>query len=95
MPTAVDSFLTFINRYGTMVGIVLLAYLQTLFPSRDDFNRLVDKFETIEKQLTTITVVQQSVTQQQVKIVDIELRLRQLELDIVKLQTQIDVKPRQ
>lgn len=82
--------LDYIQKYGTLIGIVCIAYLQTLFPSKTDFSKLSDQFIMIEKKVTELNYLQMNMTQQQVKLADIEIRLRQLELEIVKVKTSID-----
>lgn len=79
-----------IQKYGTLIGIICIAYLQTLFPSKADFEKMSDKFNTIEKKVTELNYLQLNMTQQQVKIADIEIRLRQLELEIVKVKSSVD-----
>ena len=79
-----------IQKYGTLIGIICIAYLQTLFPSKADFEKMSDKFNTIEKKVTELNYLQLNMTQQQAKIPDIEIRLRQLELEIVKVKSSVD-----
>jgi len=79
-----------IQKYGTLIGIICIAYLQTLFPSKADFEKMSDKFNNIEKKVMELNYLQLNMTQQQVKLADIEIRLRQLELEIVKVKTSID-----
>ena len=86
------NLLDHIQKYGTLIGIICIAYLQTLFPSKADFEKMTDKFNTIEKKVTELNFLQVNMTQQQVKLADIEIRLRQLELEIVKVKTSIDNK---
>lgn len=89
MPAPVASIMHFIEKYGAILGIVCIAYLQTLFPSKTDFEKLSSKFNEIDKKISEISYLQQNITQQQVKLADIEVRLRQLELDIVKVKATI------
>lgn len=84
------NILDHIQKYGTLIGIICIAYLQTLFPSKADFEKMSDKFNTIEKKVTELNYLQLNMTQQQVKIADIEIRLRQLELEIVKVKSSVD-----
>ena len=57
---------------------------------RFDFEKMSDKFNTIEKKVTELNYLQLNMTQQQVKLADIEIRLRQLELEIVKIRASVD-----
>lgn len=84
------NLLDHIQKYGTLIGIICIAYLQTLFPSKSDFEKMSDKFNTIEKKVTELNYLQLNMTQQQVKLADIEIRLRQLELEIVKIRASVD-----
>ena len=88
------SLLDYIQKYGTLLGVICIAYLQTLFPSKADFEKMSDKFNTIEKKVTELNFLQINMTQQQVKLADIEIRLRQLELEIVKVRASVDNKPK-
>ena len=38
-----------ISRYGTFAGVGLIAYLQTMFPSREEFIELERKLQSIDK----------------------------------------------
>jgi hypothetical protein len=88
------NLLDHIQKYGTLIGIICIAYLQTLFPSKLDFEKMTDKFNVIEKKVTELNFLQLNLTQQQVKLADIEIRLRQLELEIVKVKASVDVAKR-
>ena len=86
------TFLDHIQKYGTLIGIICIAYLQTLFPSKADFEALNKKFNEIDKKITELSFVQLTINQQQVKLADVEIRLRQLELDIVKIKAEVNDK---
>lgn len=87
-----STFLDHIQKYGTLIGIICIAYLQTLFPSKSDFEALNKKFNEIDKKITELSFVQLTINQQQVKLADVEVRLRQLELDIVKIKAEVNDK---
>lgn len=84
------TFLDHIQKYGTLIGVICIAYLQTLFPSKADFEALNKKFNEIDKKITELSFVQLTINQQQVKLADVEIRLRQLELDIVKIKAEVN-----
>lgn len=85
-------FLEQIQKFGTLIGLILIAYLQTLFPSKTDFDKLSTKFSEVDKKITELGYLQITINQQQVKLADIEVRLRQLEIDIVKLKSEVQLK---
>ena len=85
-------FLEQIQKFGTLISLILIAYLQTLFPSKTDFDKLSTRFSEVDKKITELGYLQITINQQQVKLADIEVRLRQLEIDIVKLKSEVQLK---
>jgi|TARA_R110000744_G_scaffold180465_2_gene299519 hypothetical protein len=76
--------LDIVSKYGTFLGIGLIAYLQTMFPSKEAFMELEKKINNIDKQLIEITVIQKSVDKNTNKIDTLSERLRLLEIDVAK-----------
>ena len=69
-----------ISRYGTFAGVGLIAYLQTMFPSREEFIELERKLQSIDKSLTEIVIIQKNFKDTQVKLDNLQERLREVEL---------------
>ena len=61
-----------------------IAYLQTMFPSKEAFMELEKKLNNIDKQLTEIKVIQKNVDKNTEKLDAFSERLRLLELDVAK-----------
>tara|TARA_R100000353_G_scaffold159286_1_gene118746 strand:+ start:1468 stop:1794 length:327 start_codon:yes stop_codon:yes gene_type:complete len=76
--------LDLVSKYGTFLGIGLIAYLQTMFPSKEAFMELEKKLNNIDKQLTEIKVIQKNVDKNTEKLDAFSERLRLLELDVAK-----------
>ncbi len=76
-----------ISKYGTFIGILLIAYLQTLFPSKEAFLDLERKLNDIDKRLIEITFIQNNVTLNTAKIQNIEERMRLLEIEIARMKS--------
>ena len=62
----------------------MLAYLQTMFPSKVEFEKLEQHLIQMDKKITEISVLQQSTSNNTIKIDSIEDRLRAVELDIAR-----------
>ena len=75
-----DTFL----KIAPMVGLALLAYLQTLFPSKVEFDKVHDKLIQMDKKITEMTVLQQAITGNSGDINQIEVRLRLIEVEIAR-----------
>ncbi len=73
-----------ISRYGTFAGVGLIAYLQTMFPSREEFIELERKLQSIDKSLTEIVIIQKNFKDTQVKLDNLQERLREVELNQAK-----------
>lgn len=76
--------LDLVSKYGTFLGIGLIAYLQTMFPSKEAFMELERKLNNIDKQLIEITIIQKSVDKNTDKIEPLSERLRLLELEVAR-----------
>tara|TARA_Y100000004_G_C8908042_1_gene409624 strand:- start:358 stop:642 length:285 start_codon:yes stop_codon:yes gene_type:complete len=75
-----DTFL----KIAPVIGISVLAYLQTMFPSKVEFEKLEQHLIQMDKKITEISVLQQSTSNNTIKIDSIEDRLRAVELDIAR-----------
>ena len=75
-----DTFL----KIAPVIGISVLAYLQTMFPSKVEFEKLEQHLIQMDKKITEISVLQQSTSNNTVKIDSIEDRLRAVELDMAR-----------
>ena len=73
-----DTFL----KIAPVIGISVLAYLQTMFPSKVEFEKLEQHLIQMDKKITEISVLQQSTSNNTIKIDSIEDRLRAVELDL-------------
>jgi len=89
---APSNILDILPKYITLIGVIIIAYLQTLFPSKTDFQNLTNKFSEMDKKLSELSYVQVTINQQQLKLTEIEVRLRQLELDIVKIKSEVQLR---
>ena len=78
-----DTFL----KIAPVIGISVLAYLQTMFPSKVEFEKLEQHLFQMDKKITEISVLQQSTSNNTIKIDSIEDRLRAVELDIASQKT--------
>jgi hypothetical protein len=78
--TDLDTFL----KIAPIVGLALLAYLQTLFPSKVEFDKVHDKLIQMDKKITEMTVLQKAITSNSGDINEIETRLRLIEVDIAR-----------
>tara|TARA_Y100000356_G_scaffold73557_1_gene60845 strand:- start:181 stop:465 length:285 start_codon:yes stop_codon:yes gene_type:complete len=75
-----DTFL----KIAPVIGISVLAYLQTMFPSKVEFEKLEQHLIQMDKKITEISVLQQSTSNNTIKIDSIEDRLRAVELDMAR-----------
>ena len=79
-----SGILELVSRYGTVMGVAFIAYLQTMFPSKESFMELEKKIDGLEKQLTEIVIIQNAVQRNGTKIDNLEDRIRQMELELAK-----------
>ena len=75
-----DGFL----KFAPIIGIGVLAYLQTLFPSKLEFEKLEDHLIQMDKKITEISILQKDTSDNAFAIRDLNTRLRQIEIDLAK-----------
>ena len=75
-----DTFL----KIAPIVELALLAYLQTLFPSKVEFEKVHDKLIQMDKKITELAVLQQAITSNTSEVHGIRDRLRLVEIQIAK-----------
>ena len=75
-----DTFL----KIAPIIGLAILAYLQTLFPSKVEFEKLEDHLIQMDKKITEITILQKDTSNNSNAIRDLNTRLRQIEIDLAK-----------
>ena len=75
-----DTFL----KIAPIIGLAVLAYLQTLFPSKVEFEKLEDHLIQMDKKITEITILQKDTSNNSNAIRDLNTRLRQIEIDLAK-----------
>jgi len=78
--TDLDTFL----KIAPMIGLAVLAYLQTLFPSKVEFDKLEQHLIQMDKKITEMTVLQKAITSNTSDIKIIDNRMRILELEMAK-----------
>ena len=78
--TDLDTFL----KIAPIIGLAVLAYLQTLFPSKVEFDKVHDKLIQMDKKITEMTVLQKAITSNSGDINQLETRLRLVEVDIAR-----------
>jgi len=79
-----DNFL----KIAPLIGMTILVYLQSLFPSKTDFEKMEQMMYGIEKQIIEIKTLQSTVAVNTKAIQDIQQKLQALEIQIVKIQQQ-------
>lgn len=85
-----DTFL----KVAPMVGLFVLGYLQTLFPSKIEFEKVHDKLIQMDKKITEMAVLQNAISSNSGDINAIETRLRLIEVDIARHNAQGSKSPR-
>jgi len=75
-----DGFL----KIAPILGICVLAYLQTMFPSKVEFDKLENHLIQMDKKLTEMTVINKTITNNSSEIRNINDRVRQLEIQLAK-----------
>jgi len=75
-----DGFL----KVAPMIGLLVLGYLQTLFPSKVEFEKVHDKLIQMDKKITEMAVLQNAISSNSGDINEIETRLRLIEVDIAR-----------
>jgi len=77
-----DNFL----KISPMIGLAVIAYFQSLFPSKADFDKMTQSMYQIEKQIIEIKTLQSSVDTNTKAIQDIQKTVQQMQIDIVRMQ---------
>jgi len=80
--TDLDGFL----KFAPIIGIGILAYLQTLFPSKVEFEKLEDHLIQMDKKITEITILQKDTSNNTASINSLNNRLREIEIELAKHQ---------
>ena len=75
-----DTFL----KVAPILGLAVLAYLQTLFPSKDEFKEIQTQLIQMYKKITEMTVLQKAITSNTTDIKQMDDRLRILEVELAK-----------
>ena len=75
-----DTFL----KIAPIIGLAVLAYLQTLFPSKAEFKEIQTQLIQMDKKITEMTVLQKAITSNTTDIKQMDDRLRILELEVAK-----------
>ena len=77
-----DNFL----KVAPMIGLAVIAYFQSLFPSKADFDKMTQSMYQIEKQIIEIKTLQGNVDVNTKAIQDIQKTVQALQIDIVRMQ---------
>ena len=75
-----DTFL----KIAPVIGLALLTYLQTLFPSKAEFDKLENHLIQMDKKITEMTVLQQAISSNSTDLRRVAERIRLLELEVAK-----------
>jgi|TARA_R110000823_G_scaffold78463_2_gene178773 hypothetical protein len=75
-----DTFL----KVAPMIGLFVLGYLQTLFPSKIEFEKIEQQLIQMDKKITEMTVLQKAITSNTTDINRVEDRMRIIEVEIAK-----------
>jgi predicted nuclease with TOPRIM domain len=81
-----DNFL----KIAPIIGLAILAYLQTLFPSKVEFKEIQTQLIQMDKKITEMTVLQKAITSNTSDLKQIDQRLRILELEVARHNAQKD-----
>ena len=81
-----DNFL----KIAPIIGLAILAYLQTLFPSKDEFKEIQTQLIQMDKKITEMTVLQKAITSNTSDLKQMDQRLRVLELEVARHNAQKD-----
>jgi hypothetical protein len=76
-----DSFL----KFAPIVGLILVAYLQSLFPTKEQFDKLHTTIHDVEKQIIMLTTLQNNVTNNTARLDALSTKIQNLEIQIVSL----------
>ena len=75
-----DTFL----KVAPIIRLAILAYLNSLYPSRVEFKEIQTQLIQMDKKITEMTVLQKAITSNTVDIKQINNRLRFLEVELAK-----------
>ena len=75
-----DTFL----KVAPMIGLFILGYLQTLFPSKVEFEKISNQIIQMDKKITEMTVLQKAITSNTSDIDRMEDRMRIMEVELAK-----------
>ena len=89
--TDLDTFL----KIAPMIGLAVLAYLQTLFPSKAEFDKSEQHLIQMDKKITEMAVLQKAITSNTSDIKMLDNRMRILELEVVKHNAQSASAPKE
>tara|TARA_R100000656_G_scaffold38586_1_gene32445 strand:- start:315 stop:608 length:294 start_codon:yes stop_codon:yes gene_type:complete len=78
--THLDNFL----KFAPIVGLAIIAYLQSLFPSKAEFEKMHATMHEIEKQIITLTTLQNKVDDHSRRLDILTTKIQALEIQIVK-----------
>jgi len=81
-----DNFL----KIAPIIGLAILAYVQTLFPSKDEFKEIQTQLIQMDKKITEMTVLQKAITSNTADLKQIDQRLRILELEVARHKAKAD-----
>tara|TARA_X000001382_G_C3143259_1_gene170326 strand:+ start:66 stop:347 length:282 start_codon:yes stop_codon:yes gene_type:complete len=73
-------------KIAPTIGIAIVAYLQTLFPSKDEFNQMQEKLNQMDKKITEMSVMQTVIDHNTRNLSKVEERVRGLEINQAKQQ---------
>ena len=85
-----DTFL----KVAPIIGLFVLGYLQTLFPSKIEFEKIAHQFIQMVKKITEMTVLQKAITINTTDINRMEDRMRVMEVELAKHNAQDVRNPR-
>ena len=75
-----DGFL----KVAPIVGLAVLAYLQTLFPSKVEFKEIQQQLIQMDKKITEMAVIQRTVGNNSSDINQLEDRMRLIEVELAR-----------
>ena len=78
-----DTFL----KIAPIIGLAFLAYLQTLFPSKVEFDKIEQQLIQMDKKITEMTVLQKAIAGNTIEVKAVRDRLRFVEIQIAKWPT--------
>tara|TARA_R110001583_G_scaffold22390_3_gene84101 strand:- start:293 stop:595 length:303 start_codon:yes stop_codon:yes gene_type:complete len=79
-------------KVAPIIGLFVLGYLQTLFPSKIEFEKIEQQLIQMDKKITEMTVLQKAITSNSGDINRIEDRMRIVEVQLAKHDAQENKK---